>query len=217
MAYQYHYQPQSQVHPYPLLDQQYNPTETLRSFTNAVFDYLDMHQEPKGTQLLEPAKMKTLLSYLVPKEHIGVLKISNLAFYATFSAFKIETVFTATGPAVTRAGLVTYFRSEMMGDPDACLRNFNAANQVMRLGPPFERSQLPQAPEPGAKQLISYVQASISGTIKDMGWSPSAAEDEQLEALKVRHAIEAMGQQAALDLISSNVCYRCRRYPCVCI
>ncbi|KAF9199137.1 hypothetical protein BGZ49_010791, partial [Haplosporangium sp. Z 27] len=205
MAYQYHPQPQSLVHPYPLLDQQYNPTDTLRSFSNAVFGYLDMHHEPKNTQLLEPNKMKALLTLLVPKGTPQAnLKLSNLIFFVTYSAFQIETVFTAHGPAVTRAGLVTYFRSEMMGDPNDSFRSFNAANQVMRLGPSFERSQFPSAPEPRAKELVTHVQSSIAATIKEMGWSAASAQSEEMDALRVQQALEAKGRQAALDLISPS-------------
>ncbi|KAF9348054.1 hypothetical protein BGX26_000493 [Mortierella sp. AD094] len=202
MAYQY-FQPQRQVHQYPLLDQQYNPTETLRSLTNAVFSYLDMHHEPKGTQLLEPRKMKTLLSLMVPKEDLELnLKISNLAFNATFLAYQVETVFTAHG-------LLTYLRSEIMGDPDTSFKSFNTVNQVMRLGPAFVRSQFSHVPEPRAKELLSYIHASIVETTGDMGWTPGAggsgsSEQEQLRALKVQMALEQKGQQAALDLISPS-------------
>ncbi|KAF9100522.1 hypothetical protein BGX27_000354 [Mortierella sp. AM989] len=162
-----------------------------------------MYYEPKGTQLLEPEKMKALLSFLIPKEHAQVnLQVSSLVFNATFLAFQIETVFTAHGPSVTRAGLLTYLRCEIMGDPNEAFTNFNASNQVMRLGPSFTRAQFPQVAEPKAKELTSYVQASIEKTIKDMNWSPVAAYDEQLEALKVRMAIEQRGQEAALNLIN---------------
>ncbi|KAG0216110.1 hypothetical protein BGX28_006006, partial [Mortierella sp. GBA30] len=174
-----------QQHQFPLLDQQYNPTETLRSFSNAAFSYLDMQYEPRGTQLLEPEKMKALLSFLVPKKDLQVcLAVSSLAFYTTFLAYRIETVFTARGPSVTRAGLLAYFCSEIMSDPEAAFTNFDAANQVMRLGPPFARSQFPQLPEPEAKELSSYVQASVAYTVREMGWSPATAQDEQLNAMK---------------------------------
>ncbi|KAF8925196.1 hypothetical protein BGZ58_001016 [Dissophora ornata] len=206
MAYQYQFQPQPQVHQYPLLDNQYNATETLRSFSNAVFSYLDMRYEPKGTQMLEPEKMKALLSFLVPKEHVKVsLLLSSLAFSTTFLAFQIETVFTAHGPSVTRSGLVAYLRCEIMGDPDAACTNLNAANQVMRLGPAFVRSQFPQVAEPRAKELMSHVQTNIGYTIKEMGWSPAAAQEEELNALKARKVKwegEVMGEKTRYEFIA---------------
>ncbi|KAF9997970.1 hypothetical protein BGZ65_006471 [Modicella reniformis] len=204
MAHLYHFQPQSQKHPFPLLDAQYNPTETLRSFSNAVFSYLDMSYEPKGSQLLEPEKMKALLCFLSPKERAQVTaQISSMVFNATFLAFQIETVFTAYGPSVTRAGLLSFFRCEIVSGPDEAFTNLNASNQVMRLGPPFVRSQFPQVAEPRAKELSSFVEASIIKTIKDMGWSPAATNEEELNALKLRLSLEQRGRQAALDLISS--------------
>ncbi|KAF8945414.1 hypothetical protein BGZ46_006021, partial [Entomortierella lignicola] len=91
-----------------------------------------------------------------------------------------------------------------MGDPNDSFRSFNAANQVMRLGPSFERSQFPSAPEPRAKELVTHVQSSIAATIKEMGWSAASAQSEELDALRVQHALEAKGRQAALDLISPS-------------
>ncbi|KAF8951599.1 hypothetical protein BGZ46_003892, partial [Entomortierella lignicola] len=132
------------------------------------------------------------------------LRFSNLIFYATFSAYQVETVFTTHGPSVTRAGLVTYFRSEMMGDPDESFRSFNAVNQVMRLGPSFERSQLPSAPESKAEELGTHVQTNIAATIKEMDSSADSDQEEELTALRVQQALEAQGQQAALDLISPS-------------
>ncbi|KAG0349786.1 hypothetical protein BGZ54_004204, partial [Gamsiella multidivaricata] len=164
--------------------------------------YLDMHYEPKGSQLLEPGKMKALLSLMVPKEHLQLtLQLSALFLNADFLAFQIETVFTTHGPSVTRAGLLTFLRSEIMGNPDTAFSEFNAANQVMRLGPPFVRSQFPQVAEPRAKELAAYVQASIWSAVKDMGWSRVDEQEEQLKAMRVRMALEQQGQQAALDLI----------------
>ncbi|KFH61886.1 hypothetical protein MVEG_12220 [Podila verticillata NRRL 6337] len=205
------------AHQFPLLDHHYNSTETLRSFSSAVFSYLDMRYEPKGTQLLEPEKMKVLLSFLAPKELVQAsLKISSLVFNAYFLAFHIETVFTAHGPSVTQAGLLAYFRSEIMSHPNEAFASFNKANQVMQLGPPVVRSQFPTMAEPRSKELSSYIDASIAKTIKDMGWSSVAAQEEELNAVKVRIALEQRGRQAALDLISPSVCYSCRRYPCTC-
>lgn len=205
------------VNPQSLLDSQFNPTETLKSFSSAVFSSLDMHYEPKRSQLLEPEKMKALLSFLSPQPQVAITsQISSLVFNALFLAFRVETVFTALGPSVTQAGLLVYLRSEIMSNPDSAFTSFQKCNQIMRLGPPFARSQFPAVAEPRAKELAAHLQASIGNTIKDMGWSAASAGNEQLNALKVRHELEARGRQNAIDLIGSSPCYRCRRYPCVC-
>ncbi|GJJ76145.1 hypothetical protein EMPS_08504 [Entomortierella parvispora] len=196
------------VNPQSLLDHQHNPTETLQSFSNAVFNSLDMQYEPKGSQLLEPEKMKALLSFLTPQPLIATsVQISTLVFNALFLAFRVETIFTALGPSVTQGGLLTYLRSEIMSDPEGAFTSFQKANQIMRLGPPFVRSQFPAVPEPRAKELAAHLQASIAKTIKNMSWSAASAE-KQLAVLKARHALEERGRQNALDLIGSSVCYR---------
>ncbi|KAF9309332.1 hypothetical protein BG003_009873 [Podila horticola] len=182
------------AHQFPLLDPQYNPTETLRSFANAVFTYLDMRYEPRGSQLLEPEKMKALLSFMARNEHVQVsVQLSSMVFNTTFLAFSIETVFTAHGPSVTHAGLLAYLRSEIMSNPDEAFASLTKANQVMQLGPAFVRSQFPQVAEPRAKELESYVSASVAKSVKDMGWSPAGAHQEQLDALKTRLALEERG------------------------
>ncbi|KAK3812370.1 MAG: hypothetical protein JOS17DRAFT_469142 [Linnemannia elongata] len=206
------------AHQLPLLDYQYNPTETLRSFSNAVFGYLDTHYEPKGTHLLEPEKMKALLVFLaLPQDAEVNRQLSSLFFNTVFLALSIETVFTAHGPAVTPAGLLAYLRYEIMIDPDTDgFTCFEMANKAMRLRPPFVRSQFPPVAEPRTKELQSYIDASIRKTLKDMGWSAADVHDEALEAVKTRIALEQMGQQNALDLISPRTCYSCYRYPCIC-
>lgn len=205
------------AHHLPLLDPQYNPTATLHSFSNAVFNYLDMYYEPRGTQLLESEKSKALLSFMTPQNLVAVsLQTHSLVLHTTYLAFGIETVFTAHGASLTRNGLLAFLRSEIMSDPNEAFTSFEKANQMMRLGPPFARSQFPQVAEPRAKELLSYVEASIAKCVKDMGWSSAAGQEEELNALKVRLALEQRGQQAALDLISPSVCYYCRRHPCTC-
>ncbi|KAK3827280.1 MAG: hypothetical protein J3R72DRAFT_426191 [Linnemannia gamsii] len=206
------------THQYPLLDYQYNPTETLRAFSNAIFSYLDTHYEPRGTQLLEPEKMKALLVFLsVPGAAEINRQLSSMYFNIAFLALSIQTVFTAHGPAVTPAGLLTYLRSEIMSDPESSgFKCFEQANKAMRLRQPFVRSQFPPAAEPRSAQLQSYIEASVTKTTSDMGWSAAAVHNEELAALKMRQAIEQRGQQSAIDAISSTVCYSCRRYPCTC-
>lgn len=200
-----------------LLDHQCNPTETMKSFSSAVFSSLDMHYEPKRSQLLEPEKMKALLSFVTPQPLVATTaQISSLVFNVLFLAFRVETVFTALGPSVTQAGLLSYLRSEIMSNPDSAFTSFQKANQIMRLGLPFVRSRFPAVPEPKAKELAAHLQASIEKTVKDMGWSAASAGNEQPQALKVRHKLEARGRQNAISLIGVSVCYRCRRYPCVC-
>ena len=206
------------AHQLPLLDHQYNPTETLHSFSNAVFGYLDTHYEPKGTHLLEPEKMRALLVFLsLPEDAQVNRQLSSLYFNIVFLAHSIQTVFTAHGPAVTPAGLLTYLRSEIMSDPDTSgFKSFEMANKAMRLRPPFARSQFPPVAEPRAKELQSYIEASVRNIIKDMNWSTAAADDEELQAVKMRIAFEQMGQQNALDLVSPLLCYSCYRQPCIC-
>ncbi|KAF9908352.1 hypothetical protein EC991_009904 [Linnemannia zychae] len=169
-----------------LLDYQYNPTDTLRSFSNAVFGYLDTHYEPKGTHLLEPEKMRALLVFLSTPDAVEINRqLSSLYFNIVFLALKIETVFTALGPAVTQAGLLTYLRSEIMSDPDSSgFTCFEAANKAMRLRPPFARSQFPPVAETRAKELQSYIETCVTNTLKDMNWSVQSVYDEQLEAAK---------------------------------
>ncbi|KAF9079132.1 hypothetical protein BGX23_004997 [Mortierella sp. AD031] len=202
----------------PLLDHQYNPTETLCTFSNAVFRYIDTHYEPRGTQLLEPEKMKVLLAFLSLPEDVQVNRqVSSLYFNTVFLALSIQTVFTAHGPSVTPTGLLAYLRHEIMSDPDSSgFSSFERANNAMRLRHPFARSQFPPVAEPRAKGLQSYIEASLKNNLKDVGWSAAAVHDEALEAMKARFALEQRGQQAALDLISPSICYSCRRYPCTC-
>ena len=206
------------AHQLPLLDYQYNPTETLRSFSNAVFGYLDTYYEPKGTQLLEPEKMRALLVFLsLPEDAQVNRQLSSLYYNIAFLALSIQTVFTAHGPAVTPAGLLAYLRSEIMSNPDTSgFTCFELANKAMRLRPPFARSQFPPVAEPRAKELQSYIEASVRNTIKDMGWSAAAAHDEALAALKMQMALEQRSQQIALDSISTRICYSCHRHPCSC-
>ncbi|KAG0087927.1 hypothetical protein BGZ92_006836 [Podila epicladia] len=205
------------AHHLPLLDAQYNPTETLYSFSNAVFNYLDMYYEPKRTQLLESEKSKALLSFLTPENLVALsLQTSSLVLHTTYLAYGIETVFTAHGASLTRNGLVAFLRSEILSDPNEAFAGFEKANQAMRLRPPFVRSQFPPVAEPRAKELMSFIEASISKCVQDMGWSSAAGQEEQLNALKVRYALEQRGQQAAIDLVSSGVCYYCRKYSCNC-
>ncbi|KAH7054892.1 hypothetical protein BKA57DRAFT_434519 [Linnemannia elongata] len=155
----------------PLLDHQYNPTETLCTFSNALFRYLDTHYEPRGTQLLEPEKMKALLALLSPPEEAQVNRqVSSLYFNTVFLALSIQTVFTAHGPSVTPTGLLAYLRHEIMSDPDAS--GFSS----------FERFL--QVAEPKAKELQSYIEASVKNNLKDLGWSAAAVYDEALEAVK---------------------------------
>ncbi|KAG0050933.1 hypothetical protein BGZ89_003694 [Linnemannia elongata] len=202
----------------PLLDHQYNPTETLCTFSNALFRYLDTHYEPRGTQLLEPEKMKALLALLSPPEEVQANRqVSSLYFNIVFLALSIQTVFTAHGPSVTPTGLLAYLRHEIMSDPDASgFSSFERVNNAMRLRHPFARSEFLQVAEPKAKELQSYIEASVKNNLKDLGWSAAAVHDEALEAVKVRIALEQRGRQAALDLISPSYCYSCRRYPCIC-
>ncbi|KAF9144432.1 hypothetical protein BG015_000120 [Linnemannia schmuckeri] len=206
------------AHQLPLLDYHYNPTETLHTFSNAVFNYLDTHYEPKGTHLLEPEKMRALLVFLSLPEDVEVNRqLSSMYFNIVFLAHSVQTVFTAHGPAVTPAGLITYLRSEIMSDPDTSgFKCFEMANKAMRLRVPFSRSQFPPVAEPRAKELQSYIEASVRNTIKDMGWSAAAVYNEELEAMKMRMALEQRGQQIALDLVSPRICYSCHRYPCTC-
>ncbi|KAF9282092.1 hypothetical protein BGZ68_006218 [Mortierella alpina] len=205
-------------HHLPLLDHQYNPTETLWSFSNAVFNYLDANYEPRNTQHLEPEKMKALLVFLSRPEDAPTNRVlSSLYFNVVYLAYKIETVFTPHGPATTRAGLLAYLRSEIMSDPDMSgFTSFEGANKAMRLRPPFTRSQFPPQAEPKAKATQSYIEATVANTLKDMSWTAAAVYNEELEALKMRYAIEERGQQAALDLISPRFCYSCYRQPCTC-
>ncbi|KAF9918482.1 hypothetical protein FBU30_000171 [Linnemannia zychae] len=44
----------------------------------------------------------------------------------------------------------------------------------------------------------------------------AASYEEELNAVKVRIALEQMGQEAALDLLTPSICYRCRMYSCIC-
>ncbi|KAF9136282.1 hypothetical protein BGX30_011289 [Mortierella sp. GBA39] len=201
----------------PLLDHQYNPTETLWSFSNAVFSYLDTRYEPKGTQLLEPEKMKALLVLLSLPEDVQINRqVSSLFFNTLFLALSIETIFTAHGPSVTRAGLLAYLRFEIMSDPDVTFTSFEIAIKAMLLGPHFARSQFPPVAESRAKELQSHIQASLNNTLKDLDWSATTADDEELKAVKIRIAFEQMGRQNALDLISPSICYSCRRQYCIC-
>ncbi|KAG9319602.1 hypothetical protein KVV02_003871 [Mortierella alpina] len=206
------------AHPLPLLDYHYNPTDTLRSFSNAVFDYLDRHYEPRGSQLLEPEKMRALLVFLSLPDAVQVNRqLSSLYFNIVFLAYAIQTVFTPHGPAVTRAGLLAYLRSEIMSDPDSGgFTCFEKASREMRLTTSFARSQFPPVADPRSKEVQSYIEASVRNTLKDMNWSAAAVYNEELEALKVRAALEQRGQQIALDLISPRICYSCYRHPCTC-
>ncbi|KAF9917254.1 hypothetical protein BX616_001554 [Lobosporangium transversale] len=181
MAYSFKPQPQLS-----LLDDQYIPTETLRSFSDAVFDYLDTHCEPKGTQLLEPEKMQTLVSFALGKEELqDNITFSSLLLGLTFLAYQVETVFNSHGPSVTRAGLLTYLRSKIMGNPVTALRDFKAYNKAMRLGSPFIRSQFPRVADLKTKELASYVQASFDkatniacfGLASEGGGEESGEED----------------------------------------
>lgn len=206
------------AHQLPLLDSHYNPTETLHTFSNAVFNYMDTHYEPKGTHLLEPEKMRALLVFLsLPEDAEVNRQLSSMYFNIVFLAHSVQTVFTAHGPAVTPAGLVTYLRSEIMSDPDESgFKSFEMANKAMGLRAPFIRSQFPPVAEPRAKELQSYIEASVRNIIKDMGWTEAAVYNEELEATKVRIALEQYGQQNALDLVSPRICYTCYSRPCAC-
>ncbi|KAF9579096.1 hypothetical protein BGW38_004797 [Lunasporangiospora selenospora] len=206
------------VHQPPLLDHQYNPTETLRSFSNTVFRYLDTHYEPKGTQLLEYEKLQALfVLFALPENENVNRQLSSIYFNTVFLALKIETVFTAHGPAITPAGLLTYLRSEIMNDPEENgFMCFDKANSALRLSPPFVRSQFPRTADPKAVQLQSYIDNNLAKALKDMKWTAAAAYNEELQAVKARIALEQMGQQNALDLLSPRLCYRCYRCPCVC-
>ncbi|KAG0293604.1 hypothetical protein BGZ96_002558 [Linnemannia gamsii] len=206
------------AHQSSLLDHQYNPTESLCTFSNTLFRYIDTHYEPRGTQLLEPEKMKILLAFLSPPEEVHVNRqVSSLYFNTVFLALSIQTVFTARGPSVTPTGLLAYLRHEIMSDPDASgFSSFERVNNAMRLRHPFARSEFPPVAEPKAKELQSYIEASLQSNLKDLGWSAAAVYNEELEALKVRIALEQRGQEAAINLISSRVCASCHRYPCSC-
>ncbi|KAG0057115.1 hypothetical protein BGZ83_001549 [Gryganskiella cystojenkinii] len=197
---------------FPLLDHEYNSTETLHAFSNAVFSYLDTRYEPRGSQLLEPEKMKALATFMVPQHQVDLYRqISSLVLNANFLAFRIETVYTASGPSVTRAGLLAFLRAEIMSDPNEAFRGFNQANQFMLLGPPFVRAQFPSVAEPRTKVLASYVDASMLKTVKDMGWSSTAGQEEQLRIARMNASIKARGEQACVDLLSdSKVVYRYR-------
>ncbi|KAG0203397.1 hypothetical protein BGX28_004287, partial [Mortierella sp. GBA30] len=111
MVYQYAFQPQPQPQPQsgPLLDAQNNPTRLLISFANAVFDWLDIWHAPKGSRMLEPEKMDVILALTLPNlKSFGYLDVNML-----YLACSIETVFTASGPAVTRTGFLSYLRFEI--------------------------------------------------------------------------------------------------------
>jgi hypothetical protein len=202
----------------PLLDPYYNPTETFHAFSNAVFHYLDTHYEPKGTHLLEPEKMRALLVFLSsPEDAEGNSQLSSMYYNIVFLAHSVQTVFTAHGPAVTPAGLITYLRSEIMSDPDdSGFKCFNQASKAMGLRIHFNRSQFPPVADPRTKELQSYIEATVRNTINDMHWTQAAVYNEELEATKVRIALEQTGQQNALDLITSRFCYSCYRNPCTC-
>ncbi|KAK3810116.1 MAG: hypothetical protein J3Q66DRAFT_352155, partial [Benniella sp.] len=203
---------------FPLLDPYYNPTETFHAFSNAVFNHLDTHYEPRGTHLLEPEKMKALLVFLSsPEDAENNRQLSSMYYNIVFLAYSVQTVFTAHGPAVTPAGLLTYLRSEILSDPDdSGFKSFKQASEAMGLRFHFTRSQFPPVADPRAKETQSYIEATVRNTIKDMGWTQAAVYNEELEATKVRIALEQMGEQNALDLVSPRFCYSCYRYPCTC-
>ncbi|KAF9358387.1 hypothetical protein BGX34_008953 [Mortierella sp. NVP85] len=171
----------------PLLDSHYNPTETLLTFSNAVFNYLDTHYEPKGTHLLEPEKMKALLVFMsAPEDVENDRQISSVYFNLVYLAYSVQTVFTAHGPAATPAGLTTYLRSEIMSDPDdSGFKGFRMASGKMKLRIPFTRSQFPPVAEPRAKEIQSYVRTSLINITKDMGWTGASVYNEELEAVKL--------------------------------
>ncbi|KAF9948282.1 hypothetical protein BGZ72_009791 [Mortierella alpina] len=137
MAHQYQFNPpppQTQQH-LPLLDHQNNPTDTLRSFANAVFSYLDNYHQPKATQLLEPQKMNVLVAIMAPPEQIqATLQCSFLIFNATYVAFSVETVFNTHGACVTRSGFLTFLRSEIMSDPDEAFKDFSTSFPIPESG-----------------------------------------------------------------------------------
>ncbi|CAO3565424.1 unnamed protein product [Mortierella alpina] len=240
MAYQYQFNPplpQTQQH-LPLLDHQNNPTDTLRSFSDAVFSYLDNYHEPKATQLLETQKMKVLISMMAPPDQLqATLQCSSLLLSVTYLAFSIETVFNTHGACLTRPGFLTFLRSEIMSDPDEAFKDFSSINKAMRLGPQFSRSQFPRVADAKAKSTSAFVKENIAGALKDMAWTPSASASnmrQQQDMARLRHqegenilsnmrmqmannqiarsaaSVEAMGR------IGTGQCYRCGQYNCYC-
>ncbi|KAG9320550.1 hypothetical protein KVV02_000367 [Mortierella alpina] len=162
MAYQYQLNPpppQAQQH-LPLLDHQNNPTDTLRSFANAICGYLDKYHQPKATQ---PQRMKVLAVMMAPPEQIqAILQCSLLVFNASYLAFAVETVFNTHGACITRSGFLTFLRSEIVSDPDVAFKSFSSINQAMRVGPLFSRSQFSRVADLKAKRTSAFVQENVN-------------------------------------------------------
>ncbi|KAG0210469.1 hypothetical protein BGX28_009279 [Mortierella sp. GBA30] len=230
MAYQYTFpqQPQPQPQAGSLLDSQNNPTRLLMSFSSAVFDWVDNSHAPKGSGILEPEKMDVILALTAPKlRSFGYLDVNIV-----YQAFSVETVFTASGPAVTRAGFLTYLRSEMMVDPDDALRSFNAIVTASRIGPLFARSQFLPVRDPGATKTCENIQAYFPKLLQGIqaGLAKIVQQDEaQLKQQERKINLLNMATQQAdaqfarnaaaserMGWIGTGVCYGCGKHRCRC-
>ncbi|KAG0196689.1 hypothetical protein BGX28_009853 [Mortierella sp. GBA30] len=170
MTQQYYFHPQPQAPAASLLDPQNNPTSLLTSFADGVFNYLDYNYEPKGSRLLEQDKIAAMQAFILPQEHhIKMQEFRPLLYNTYYTAFSVETSFGVNGPSITRFGFLTYLRAMIMSDPDEAFKDFSTLNQVMRLGPQFDRSQFLRVADPGAKDIDNRLKTYISKVLRDIG------------------------------------------------
>ncbi|KAF9350477.1 hypothetical protein BGX26_011351 [Mortierella sp. AD094] len=230
----------TQVRPQPpFLDGQNNPTLFLENFANALFDHLDRNYEPKGTHLLEPSKMvafELLRNQMDDPVDVEQYKLHLFWMQAMeFTAFSVEIVFTEHGNSVTRAGFLTYIRSEFLRCPDEAFQSYSNINREVRVIPSFIRSQVPENPDPKMSEIDSRLDSCINERWEGYNaWKDGRSEWDRVKArVKAQNErqnvlsntrTQMADRQTArnaqsvdfMSRIGTGVCYECGKKKCRC-
>lgn len=155
----------------PLLDPQHNqPTWALTTFADVVFNHLDCNYEPRRSGLLEQDKMAALQGLILPHDHhTKVEEFRPILYNSHYMAFSVETVFSSHGPALTRAGFLTFLCSKIKSDPEEAFKDFGIFSQALRIGTRFERSQFPFKADPVAERISMDLKTYTSKTLLSIG------------------------------------------------
>jgi len=155
----------------PLLDPQGNqPTYALTTFADEVFNHLDYNCEPRGSGLLEQDKMAVLQGLILPHDHhTKIEEFRPILYNSYYMAFSVETTFTGNGPALTRAGFLTFLCARIRSDPDEAFKDFGIFSQALRIGSCFERSQFPFKADAVAERISKDLRAYTSKTLLSIG------------------------------------------------
>lgn len=191
-----------------LLDHLNNPTQALSTYSDALFNFLDRTYEPRGTQLLEDAKMVAL--WIMSSEGAERASSEQLKTHLPWMshlelmAFSVETIFTEDGPAVTRRGFLTFQRALIMRNPNEAFKTFTLINQSLRLVSPFVRSQFLHLPDPQLAEIDRRFGVHLPKRVREVVSGAPVGNNFDAE-------VESLKEQERRNILSNMRCQMSRR------